>query len=383
MNAPGPADIRQANAVACIQALRTAPTPLTIAGLTSATGLSRTTVDAVIVELEERGIVAATSSSETTRSGGRPARRYALDASHAVVAGVDAGPRNLRVVLADLGGQILAVRSDRFPADATAHERVQRTADLVTACLDEASIPRTRLGAACVAVSGIVGADGRIANSFAVPQWTGAPLAEQLSEMLGCAVMLENDIKLAALAEHHMGCAQDVDNIVFAQIGNRISIALTLDRQILQGEHRSAGEVASLRGMRWTKSSVRGELTWRSAGSAEEVLALAQQGDADALAEVRGFVEEIAPLLTTVVLVADPARMVIGGGLSRDADLFVDMLRERIHHLTMLDVAHDVRPSSLGSIGTACGAVALAFLTGSAILFGIPGVPVPPMEPPR
>jgi predicted NBD/HSP70 family sugar kinase len=244
-------------------------------------------------------------------------------------------------------------------------------------------VESARLRAACVAVSGILAADGRIADSFAVPEWNGAPVAEEFESLLGCGVTLENDIKLSALAEHHMGAAQDVDDIVFVQIGNRISIALTLDRTIFQGRHRSAGEVGSLRGMRWASNSVRGELTWRTGASAEEVLGRAERGDAEALAEVRTFIEEIAPLLTTVTLVADPDRIIIGGGLSRAGGLFVDMLRERIHHLIVLDVDHEVMASSLGSIGAACGALALAFQTGSADLFGYPGVSVPPISPPR
>lgn len=373
----GPADIRNANALACIRAFREDGAPLSIAELAHLTELSRPTVDAVLSGLEESGVVMVVEANGASSNGGRPARRFVLNASGSLVAGIDAGPRNARILIADLNGHVVAQASSTFDAAASGEERILALGDTVLEALERTGLPTGRLRAACIAVSGIVGDDGRVENSFAVPQWNGVEVAERIAQRFGCEALLENDIKLAAFAEHHMGAARDVDNILFIQTGNRVSLALTFDGQIFQGAHRSSGEVGSLRGMHWTSTSVKGQLTWRNGDTAEQVFAKALTGEPEALAEVTAFTKEIAPLITTVSLVIDPARIVVGGGLSRAGDLFVDILRAEIHHLTILASKPEVTASPLGSLGTALGALALAFQSWSTPLFGIEGVAVP------
>lgn len=376
MNQLGPADIRRSNALACLSALRATEEPVTISDLVGVTALSRPTVEAVIASFEQRGTVVAASASAGSSAGGRPARRYALDEMSALVAGIDAGPRNIRVLISDLRGRVVSRADATAPETLDGAERIDLVMDTVHKALDASGAESGRLQASCTAVSGIVGEDGRLIDSFAVPEWNGVAIAEQVAERFGCEAMLENDIKLAAYAEHHMGAARGIDEILFIQIGNRISLSQTFGGQIFQGAHRSAGEVGSLRGMRWTRTSVKGNLTWRTGSSGEQVFASASAGDADALQEVREFITEIAPLLSTVALVVDPARIVIGGGLSRAGEL-VEMLRDEIHRLIILSAQPEVVASPLGSIGTAAGALALAFQRGSERLFGIPDAPVP------
>ncbi|WP_396654407.1 ROK family protein [Microbacterium sp.] len=382
MHQLGPADIRRSNALACLSALRATEAPVTISELASVTELSRPTVEAVVAGFERRGTVVAAAASAGSSAGGRPARRYILDEMSALVAGIDAGPRNVRVLISDLRGRVVSRADATVRGTPTAVERLDVVTDTVRQALAASGAAPDRLQASCTAVSGIIGDDGRLVDSFAVPEWNGTPIAKEVARRFDCESLIENDIKLAAYAEHHMGAARGIEDILFIQIGNRISLSQTFGGQIFQGAHRSAGEVGSLRGMRWTRTSVKGNLTWRTGPSGEHVLAAASAGDAEALEEVREFVTEIAPLLSTVALVVDPARIVIGGGLSRAGELFVDMLRDEIHRLIVLPAQPEVLASPLGSIGSAAGALALAFQRGSQRLFGIPDVPVPAITMP-
>src|SRR5690606_95767 len=123
-------------------------------------------------------------------------------------------------------------------------------------------------------------------------------------------------VKAAALAEHRLRDPQP-DHMLFLQLGNRVSLALVVGGQVLQGSHRIAGELGTRRGMRWTRTSHRGQLRWQSAATAAEVFAGAAHGDPAASSEVDAFCAEIAPLVATIVLTVDPALIVVGGGLSR------------------------------------------------------------------
>ena len=186
-------------------------------------------------------------------------------------------------------------------------------------------------------------------------------------------MVVENDIKLAALAEQRLRA--DGDDLVFLQIGHRISAALIMNGTILQGRHRLAGELGSLRGMRWTESSVRGRLRWRTARTGQQVFTLARAGDRRAAAEIKDFCAEIAPKIATIALTVDPALIIIGGGLSRAGDDLIMPLTAAVRRMLMTDEMPVITTSRLTSEGTLCGALGSTFESHSLPILGVAGVP--------
>ncbi|MGH3489771.1 MAG: ROK family protein, partial [Actinopolymorphaceae bacterium] len=314
--------------------LRDQDRPLTIAELAVATGLARPTVEAVIGELLETGPVRPALPQRGSRAG-RPARAYSFTADAGRVAGIDVGSGSVRVRIADLAGDIVGRAEAIVPAGIDGAGRLRVVRATVRQAIRASGADSADLRAAGIGVPGILDHDSRITQSLAVPDWIGADPADRLSASWGCPVLVENDIKLAALAEQRLradpagaanqgpgaasrgpGAAVD-DDLVFLQLGHRISAALVVNGAILQGRHRLAGELGSLRGMRWTESSQRGRLRWRTGRTGQQVFARARDGDRQAAAEIAEFCAEIAPRIAIIALTVDPALIVIGGGLSR------------------------------------------------------------------
>ena len=111
--------LRRITAEAVLQALVSGD-ELTAGDLMSATGLSRPTVHSVCDELIGRGWVTETGAAPAPASvgertaiqvaastGGRPSRRYALNAGAGLVAGIDLGATKISCCLADLRGRIV------------------------------------------------------------------------------------------------------------------------------------------------------------------------------------------------------------------------------------------------------------------------------------
>ncbi|WP_114853905.1 ROK family protein [Brachybacterium sp. YJGR34] len=355
--------IRRANARQCVLALREAEDALTVGEITADTGLSRPTVDAVLQDLLAAGTVLPAAAA-TSGSAGRPARRFAFAPGVGSVAALDIGARSVRCLVTDAAGTPLARSAVALAAE-------DPREDLARAVRETGHAPRT-LG---VAVPGILGADGRITQSLAAPSLVGLDLVGGLGERLGCTVAVENDIKLAALAEHHLG--PTADSIVLVQLGRRVSIAVIVEGAIWQGAHRLAGELGSQRGMRWTASSERGRLTWSTGEDARPLLERAAAGDPDARREIEEFCAEIAPRLATVLLTLDPELVVVGGGLSRAGDTLLDPLRRALHRLLMTEHSPEVVGARLTTDGALVGALGLACSEGSAELLGVPSVPAP------
>lgn len=377
--------VRQSNARDCLVALRDASTPLTVAEVASRTHLSRPTVDTVLQELMVHGPVQAAQPAEVSAPG-RPARRFGFDTAAAVVAAVDVGTRTMNCVLADAGGTIAVHR--RVAADLQdGAARINAVVDLIQSCCAELSARRESNGnsalsggpitpsAVGIAVPGILTADHRIGQSLAIPDWVGIDLPSVLGQRLGCPVIVENDIKLAAYAEHQLGAV--TPNIAFIQIGNRISVALIVDGKILQGSHRLAGELGSQRGMRWTRTSDRGQLTWSTGDDAEPLFRRAARGDLDAAAEIDRFCAEIAPKITALLLTVDPDLVVVGGGLSRAGATLLDPLRDHVHRLLMTPDKPDLVAARLTTDGAITGALGHVYEECSADIFGVLDVSPP------
>ncbi|MGY1550252.1 ROK family protein [Microbacterium sp. A588] len=376
---PSPADIRHANELACIQVLRSTSDYLTIADIARRGGMSRPTAEAVVTDLVAAGILSA-ASAHASGAAGRPARRFRLEHLSAVVAGVDAGPTHTTVLIGDLGGRIVGRADSTIASTSDANERMTAVVDTIRAALDNADVNPSRLKTTCVGVSGIIGVDGKIAQSYYVPQWGNTDLARYLSHALGCPVMLENDTKLMAFAEHHLGAAQLAPNTLHFRVGPHVSFALTIDGRIHQGAHRSSGELASLRGFKWTSNAVKGDLTWKSGTSTQEALAAAAAGDPNAKAEIAQFLAEIAQRIATVSLVFDPDLIVVGGEFPQGNPSITERLREEVRRIILLDAKPNVIASPVEADATAIGALALGYQDGSQELFGIPGVPVPRID---
>lgn len=363
---------RRANAVACLTALRDTPSGWTIRQLATHTGLSRPTVEAVLRDLIATSPVSDDHGAHAVGAG-RPARRFSFDPDAGSVAGLDAGPHVTRLMLTNLAGTVLA-------RDETATDGVDGRARigllhqfLADTCRTAGAGPLRGVG---LSVPGIVDPAGRISHSIATPSWVGLDVAAELSDLAGCRVVLDNDVKAAALAEHRLRDPQP-DHMLFLQLGNRVSLALVVNGQVLQGSHRIAGELGTRRGMRWTRNSDRGQLRWQSAPTASEVFVRAEAGDRRSVDEVESFCTEIAPLVATIALTVDPEIIVVGGGLSRAGRVLLDPLSAAIHEQLTVAARPELVTSLLRSTGPSVGALGLAFEQLSTQLFG-----VGPVRPP-
>ena len=226
--------LRRINLLATLRSTREAPR--TIAALATATGLSRTAAEAVVLDLVALGWLAEDGQGGHPGAG-RPARHYRLRAEAGTLLGVDVGPHNIVVTVADLHGEPLSrriARCRRRPRRARISTRSWRRP---SEALERADRALADVWVAAVGIPGIVHR-GRIEQVGRSADGPEPDLAERLRALLGCPILLENDCNLAAVAEHWRGVAQDVDDMVFVHSGNRTSAGLLLAGRLYRGPRR-------------------------------------------------------------------------------------------------------------------------------------------------
>jgi predicted NBD/HSP70 family sugar kinase len=352
----------------------------TVADLSSRTGLSRPTVEAGLEVMINRGIVSVLDDRTVGgRGAGRPARIYSFCPHAGYVAAVDVGPHHIRVALGDLGGGIVGWVDEPTGDDVVGLERMAGVRRVIDRCLRNAGVQASDLIGLGVAVTGMVGLDGRLIVSRNLPDWEGADISGRLSRAYGCPVVVENDIRMAALAEHRLGAARLADDVLYLFAGHRVSMALILGGKLRRGHHSAAGEMGGI-AFSLAVDNRQDQLSWTSAGSGEEVFRLAANGDPDAREEVRTFATGLATGLAIAAMTVDPDLIVVGGGLSRAGGILLDPLRGAVSDAIPVPVSPTIIASELGAEAVALGTLVCTYGVASVSLYGGAGLPEPTID---
>lgn len=365
--------MRRSNSAACIDVLRERSS-CTVTYLAARTGLSRPTVESILTELTEYGLVIGDAVEE--HGIGRPARTYLFNADAAYVASVDVGLHQTTGMLADLKGHILETIRLEMPPEIDAIARAASVRGLLRALLESTDVPAALLHTAVVAVPGIVDPQGRMVLSNPIPDWTGADLAARFKEGLPTHVIVENDVNMAALAEHRLGAGRFADDLLLVHVGHRVNAGMILGGALRRGHNYSAGEIADVINPRDADTTPLATVV------ASEVVQAAARGDAEAVASLREFATRVSTTFALVSAAIDPQLIVVGGGLSGAGETLVGPIREAIRALVHGRGIPEIVVSQLGSDGVVLGGLARALQAVNADLYHAPDLGIPTLKAP-
>ncbi|SEF76751.1 Sugar kinase of the NBD/HSP70 family, may contain an N-terminal HTH domain [Nonomuraea solani] len=344
--------LRQLNALAVIKALQGGPS-LTLTEVAKHTGLSRASTEDVVRELLGKGWLA--EAGATAGGVGRPARRYRFRADAGRVLGIDIGGHKIRAVVADLDGNVEHSAGVPVTPEMGRLDRLAAVDRAAAECLAAAGMTGADVWASGVGTTGLVDGSGRVLLSEALPEWTGVDLAAHVRRLAPAPVLVENDSKLAALAECWRGVARYAKDMVFLLAGLRTGAGLVIDGKLHRGFANASGEIGALPVLGWLRAQ---EHLTAASGEASDVFAAARAGDKAANAAVRRYVKDLALGASALVLALDPQMVVVGGGFSRSADVLIEPLRRELDRWCIR--TPEVRMSALGDEAVVLGAVRLA-----------------------
>jgi predicted NBD/HSP70 family sugar kinase len=238
---PGtPSLLREINDRAALELLL-AGGALTRSQLGEHTGLSKVTASQTLTRLQERGLVSVTGQ----QAGGRgpSAAVYSVVPSSAYVAGLDVAPEAVTTGVADVTGRVLTeVTVD--PNGASNPVELVRNA-VSTACR-AARVRAGQLRAFVIGTRGMVDPrTGDVRLSVDMPDWHEGVLGALRGD-LRRPVTIENDVNLAAMAEHALGAARGVDDFVLVWMGVGLGLATILGGRLHRGARGAAGEIGYL-----------------------------------------------------------------------------------------------------------------------------------------
>ena len=200
--------------------------------------------------------------------------------------------------------------------------------------------------------------------------WSDFPLSAHLSEILRVPVVMDNDANAGALGEGVLGAGQGVRPLLYVTLSTGIGSGILLDEKNLlyRGADSWAGEIGHLAITRQAEGpecqcGARGCLEAFCGGMA---LQRRYGKPAEELLKDPAFVASyVAPLaqgLKAAVMLLNPGRIVIGGGIAKAGDALFEPLRTELRRQvpTWSRARLDVVPARLGDDSVLWGAYELA-----------------------
>jgi predicted NBD/HSP70 family sugar kinase len=354
---------------------------LSRADLARVSGLAKNTVSQALTNLERAGLVRTSG----VRKGvpGPQAVLYEVNPEAGFVLGLDVGSHFLRGALADLTGTVLA-RTTLQAKDLDGSATVAQLADLAGMLCAAAGVKLSDVGQTVLGSPGIYDPErDALKLTGGRPGWDEPAVLRELRAAFGDTLVLENDIDAAALAEQAHGHGREVESFAFVSVGTGIGMGLVIGGRLHRGAHGAAGEIGFLpapapgtpvdadaeaedarrRGRLEVVAAAPGVVeAARRAGmadavSARTIFAAAAAGDPLAAAVVSSEAVLVADAICSIVAVADPDLVVLGGGIGQAAG-FLDRVSDHVR--AHAPVQPTLRVSALGDDAVVDGCLAAA-----------------------
>jgi len=302
--------------------------------------------------------------------------RSALDGTVAV-AGIDVGGTSIKGVLVGDDGSEFG----RFSVQTPAHQGTDAIINAIASVVEGLSqLAPGELRAVGLVLAGLIDRDAGVVRFSANIGMYDVPIRSLLAERTCLPVVLEHDVRAAALAEMSAGAARGISDSLVLTLGTGIAGAVISASQIVFGSDGMAGEIGHLpvvpggdlcacgqRGCAEAYASA-SALTRRyafkggAAGtSPPELFVLWQRGDALAALVLTEAITALARTLISYTVIMDPARIVVGGGMSTAGEALLAPLRREVSSGLAWRRAPDIVPAHFGADAGRRGAAMIAW----------------------
>lgn len=354
--------------------------PISRAEIARQTALQRSTVSAIVDNLQFDGLIEETGTGDST--GGRKPTLLKLRTGIPVAVGVDVTPRQTTIALADLSGQIL--HQEIFPTSPDADFMSAQIVEKVKKHAVKNKIYDLEVG---ISVPGI--ADQTTGKVLYIPyfQWRDWDICRQITEQTGLSVTVDNDANAIALAELWFGEERNRKdrNFITVLVAEGIGTGIIFDGQIYRGEKGAAGEFGHMIvgenapvecscGSRicWEAHASEKAIRFRyqnrlkkhSSGNGdyriEQLIKLANGGDEEAIQVFRETARFLGIGISNLIVGFSPQVIIVSGRIVKVWSIIKDEIRSFVERSVRQELPETIiRASSLPASPTVTGSLSL------------------------
>lgn len=302
--------------------------------------------------------------------------------------GVDIGGTKVAAGVVDDSGEIV-----EHTLRPTAADRPDVVAETVADVVRELSQGRD-IEAVGVGAAGFVDETRSMVRFAPNLAWREEPLQKKISGMVGLPVVIENDANAMAWGETRFGAGRGQSHVVCITLGTGIGGGLVFDGALFRGRWGMGAELGHMQVLPGGRKCGCGNVgCWEQYASGqalvkdareiadadperartllgladgkiegEEVTEAARLGDEASLAAFRSLGDWLGQGMADLAAILDPGCFIVGGGVSRAADLFIDRARQAFGERITGRGHRPLAEIKLAELGASAGVVGAADL---------------------
>ena len=382
-----PAGLRRLNVARVFETVRI-NSPITRQLIGEISGLSKPTVNEALDILQKEKLILLTDVKTESASGrpGPKAQQITFNKDRKKIVAIDIGGSNIRLLVSDLDGNILATLTQATPIDGGRKAILAKIKMLYEKALTENKIKPSDIGSIVAGSPGTIDPNtGEITRTYNLPDWENFSLSGELSTILKKQVHVENEAHLAIYGEHWRGGAKDLVNAAAMSVGVGIGLGLLINGQVYRGFNGIAGEVGNLplqivdqikspskANFEFHASAVGLERNFgavKTKEGAKEIIALAggnnvtaktiyeaaSNGNKLAIELVNQQLELLSRGIASVCCITNPEVFILEGGLAPALEPHLKTISKMVQKITL--IAPKIVISELKDLATAYGAL--------------------------
>lgn len=285
--------------------------------------------------------------------------------------GLDIGGTNISAVVCDEHGNIAYSCTRR--SDFYGNQYLKNIEDIISILLND----NKDISGIGIGVPGTVEHEtGRVVVCPAFG-WKDVRLKDHIESMFGIRTEVDNDVNAWTLAEKYLGAAKEYDDFAMITIGTGIGCGLFIGGEIYRGHSYEAGEIGYLplgidaynetihnnefgyfesKASALAASNTYKKLTGEHL-DCRELFEMADQGNTNAKKIVDDVYKYLGLGISSLICVLNPQAIIIGGGMAKEGQKFLDEVSKKVHQLIPLKIQLSLTETGTygGAVGSALG----------------------------
>lgn len=271
--------------------------------------------------------------------------------------GIDVGGTNIRIGIVDENGNLY----DVIKESTKAHD-IDSLKNQIIDLINKVDYKKYNVVGIGIGVPGPVKQDGTVIYIPNLNISTSFNLKEMIEKEVSLPVSVGNDANVAALAEASVGNGKGYDVVQYITLSTGIGGGLIYNKKMIVGKNGLAQEVGSMiikNGGRSpsvfkAKGCIEGEASGTSltlkakekgldVSNAGDVFKLASLNNKIALELKEEFISNVAAFIGSIVAYMDPDIFVLGGGLMKSKEYFLDELIKKVDDFVFTSLKGNVK----------------------------------------
>ena len=226
--------------------------PISRMEIAELTSLSPATITGITAKLIRQGIARERDEAGIS-TGGRPPVLVEINRDAGCVVGVKLTEHHLVAALTDLAAEPLAERTvplgpDRAPeaVAATLAATVQELREVAQQRSSNGQAAHRRFLGVGIGLAGAIDRREGVCRFSPYLPWRNVPLRSLIEPLVGCPVVVENDVSALTLAERWFGGGAGVSDFIVVTIGRGVGLGMVLDNRLYRGGEGGGGELGHL-----------------------------------------------------------------------------------------------------------------------------------------